>query len=61
MNKAPRYIQYNGEKKIALLDNSAISFMEQIERHEFLSKTGRLKRPPVSLPQTRHHLSYGCL
>lgn len=32
MLNIPTYEEYNGEKKIALMDNSAIAFMEQVER-----------------------------
>lgn len=33
MANLPTYTQYNGETQIALIDNSAIAFMEQIERY----------------------------
>lgn len=32
MLNIPRYTQYRGETKIALMDNSTIAFMEQMER-----------------------------
>jgi hypothetical protein len=35
MLRIPTYTQYNGETKIALMDNSTIAFIEQIERQGY--------------------------
>lgn len=32
MHNIPTYQQYNGETKIALIDNSTIAFLEKMER-----------------------------
>ena len=42
MLNIPEYKHYNGESRIALLDNSAVSFMEKLERCGIL--TGELLR-----------------
>ena len=42
MLNIPEYKHYNGERRIALLDNSAVSFMEKLERCGIL--TGELLR-----------------
>lgn len=34
----PEYTQYNNEKDIALLDNSAVAFLDQLKRHCIASK-----------------------
>lgn len=39
MFNIPKYTEYRGETKIALLDNSAISFMEQMERSKIPAKS----------------------
>ncbi len=33
MLNIPTFHQYNGETKIALMDNSAVAFMERMERN----------------------------
>ena len=32
MHKLPEYTQYNGERNIALLDNSSVAFLYQLKR-----------------------------
>ena len=38
MLNIPTFHQYNGETKIALMDNSAVAFMEQMERNGISAK-----------------------
>lgn len=38
MYKMPEYTQYNNEKNIALLDNSAVAFLEQLKQHGIASE-----------------------
>lgn len=39
MNNFPTYQHYHGEKKIALLDNSAIAYMHYLARHDYKPET----------------------
>ena len=36
MLNIPEYRNYSGETKIALMDNSTVAFLEQVERAELL-------------------------
>ena len=38
MLNIPKYMHYDGESKIALMDNSSIAFMEQLERNGYSAK-----------------------
>ena len=40
MLNIPEYKHYNGERRIALLDNSAVSFMEKLDVFEEITEKG---------------------
>ena len=50
MFNIPIYNEYNGEKKIALLDNSAISFMLQLENKGYKPETLLQEDDVIFLP-----------
>lgn len=52
MLNIPTFHQYNGETKIALMDNSAVAFMEQMERNGISAKELLRGYDAVFIPST---------